>query len=161
MDYDIINLSTLQCHMSSFESRLQELDYYSAYVECEVYSVRFRISVRTCAHEYGDYHHETFTFWTDGSYNTVDTARDLLEQVDEYIGTLQTGFNLERTYTHREQDKQTSQILGLEVAAAGISDPEIRAKMEGKIEALKNVHEAGLEILRSMPSDVPLLTHRK
>ena len=91
MDYDIINLSTLQCHMSSFESRLQELDYYSAYVECEVYSVRFRISVRTCAHEYGDYHHETFTFWTDGSYNTVDTARDLLEQVDEYITNLPTG----------------------------------------------------------------------
>ena len=94
MDYDIINLSTIQCHMSSFESRLQELDYYSAYVECEVHSVRFRISVRTCPHEYGDYHHETFTFWTDGSYNTVDTARDLLEQVDEYITNLPTGIDI-------------------------------------------------------------------
>jgi hypothetical protein len=161
MDYDIINLSTVQCHMSSFESRLEELDYYSAYVECEVFSDRIRISVRTCAHQDDNYNHESFTFHTDGSYNTVDTERELLEQVDEFIGTLQTGFNLERTQTHRGQDKQASQILGLEVAAAGISDPEIRAKMEGKIEALKNVHEAGLEILRSMPSDVPLLTHRK
>ena len=91
MDYDIINLSTLQCHMSSFESRLQELDYYSAYVECEVYADKIRISVRTCAGISDDYNHESFTFHTDGSYNTVDTERELLEQVDEYITNLPTG----------------------------------------------------------------------
>lgn len=91
MDYDIINLSTLQCHMSSFESRLQELDYYSAYVECEVSSDKFRISVRTCAHMDDDYNHESFTFYTDGNYNTVDTERELLNQVDEYITNLPTG----------------------------------------------------------------------
>ena len=91
MDYDIINLSTLQCHMSSFESRLQELDYYSAYVECEVYADKIRISVRTCDHQDENYNHESFTFHTDGSYNTVDTERELLEQVDEYITNLPTG----------------------------------------------------------------------
>ena len=91
MDYDIINLSTLQCHMSSFESRLQELDYYSAYVECEVGANKFRITVRTCDHQDAHYNHESFTFHTDGSYNTVDTARELLEQVNEYITNLPTG----------------------------------------------------------------------
>lgn len=94
MDYDIINLSTLQCHMSSFESRLEELDYYSAYVECEVFSDRIRISVRTCAHQDDNYSHESFTFHTDGSYNTVDTERELLEQVDEYITNLPTGIDV-------------------------------------------------------------------
>ena len=94
MDYDIINLSTLQCQMSSFEKQLEALDYYSAFVECEVFSDRFRISVRTCAGIRDDYNHESFTFNTDGSYNTVDTERELLEQVDEYITNLPTGVDL-------------------------------------------------------------------
>ena len=94
MDYDIINLSTLQCQMSSFEKQLEALDYYSAYVECEVFADKIRISVRTCATIKDDYHHESFTFWTDGNYNTIeniDTERELLHQVGEYITNLPTG----------------------------------------------------------------------
>ena len=92
MDYDIINLSTVQCHLASFKSRLEELDYYGTGVECEVYADKIRFSVRTCAHLDDDYKYESFTFWTDdGSYNTVDTERELLEQVDEYITNLPTG----------------------------------------------------------------------
>lgn len=161
MDYDIINLSTIQCNKSSFDTRLSELEYYHSRAECTILGNAVRVVIVTCPKVDDQYHYETFTFWTDGTLNTGDTLRDMFIQTGEYISTLQSGFNLERTHTHREQDKQASQILGLEVAAADISDPEIRAKMEGKIEALKNVHEAGLEILRSMPSDVPLLTHRK
>ena len=94
MDYDIINLSTVQCHLASFKSRLEELDYYGTHVECEVYADKIRLSVKTCAHEDDLYKYESFTFWTDGSYNTVDTARDLLEQVDEYITNLPTGIDI-------------------------------------------------------------------
>lgn len=91
MDYDIINLSTLQCHMSSFEKQLEALDYYSAYAECEVFADKFRISVRTCAGIKDDYNHESFTFHSEGDYNTVDTERELLNQVGEYITNLPTG----------------------------------------------------------------------
>ena len=95
MDYDIINLSTVQCHLASFKSRLEELDYYGTGVECEVYADKIRFSVRTCAHLDDDYKYESFTFWTDdGSYNTVDTERELLEQVDEYITNLPTGMDV-------------------------------------------------------------------
>ena len=91
MDYDIINLSTLQCHLSSFEKQLEALDYYSAYVDCEVASDKIRISVRTCPDIKDDYNHESFTFWTNGGYNTVDTERELLNQVHEHIDNLPTG----------------------------------------------------------------------
>ena len=59
MDYDIINLSTVQCHLASFKSRLEELDYYGTGVECEVFSDKIRLSVRTCAHQDDDYKYES------------------------------------------------------------------------------------------------------
>tara|TARA_R110002167_G_scaffold151329_5_gene345261 strand:+ start:763 stop:1185 length:423 start_codon:yes stop_codon:yes gene_type:complete len=92
MDYDIITLATIQCQLGSFNARLKELDYYTAEAEFEVKPDRIRIRLMTCPAVEDKYAHETFTFWTDSNeYNTVDTVRDMLDQVHEHITNLPTG----------------------------------------------------------------------